>query len=91
MFVGLAKKLALFCAGSVCGRDRRDEIARIRGPIMFKNLTVQHVTFVSKRPFSEVVKAFVHNVGRLEEACPWRILNCVEIQGVLTAVKIWHA
>lgn len=68
MFVGLAKKLALFCAGSVCGRDRRDEIARIRGPIMFKNLTVQHVTFVSKRPFSEVVKAFVHNVGRLEEA-----------------------
>jgi len=35
---------------------------------MFKDLTVQHVTFVSKRPFSEVVKAFEHNVGTLEEA-----------------------
>ena len=35
---------------------------------MFKDLTVQHVTFVTKRPFSEVVKAFEHNVGTLEEA-----------------------
>jgi TIR domain len=26
-----------------------------------------------------------------EGTCPWRILNCVEIQGVFTAVKIWHA
>ena len=35
---------------------------------MFKDLTVQHVTFISERPFSEVVKAFEDNVGTLEAA-----------------------
>ena len=36
MFVDLAKELALFYAGSVCGTDRRDEIARIRGSLCSK-------------------------------------------------------
>ena len=36
MFVGLSKELVLFYAGSVCGRDRRDEISRIRGSLCSK-------------------------------------------------------
>lgn len=34
---------------------------------MIKNITVEHVTFISDRPFDDVVRSFEEQVGTLEE------------------------